>query len=60
MPTDLRPSTFILVLKDKKKDYLIALTKNAGFIKKLVDKNLYPLLNNEAAAKIWIFLEDRF
>lgn len=47
-------------LKDKKKDYLIGLTKGTDLIKKLVDKNLYSFLNNKSAAKIWTFLKIRF
>lgn len=47
-------------LKDKKKDYHIDLTKNVGLIKELVDKSLYPLLNDKSAAQIWTFLGNRF
>lgn len=49
---DLRLSTLVLALIDKKKDHFMALTKNARLILELVDKNLHPLLNNKSAAKI--------
>ena len=46
--------------KDKKKDYLIGLTKSTSLIKELVNKNLHPLLNNKSTAKIWTFFINRF
>ena len=57
---DLRPLTLVSALRDEKKDQLIALTKSAGLIKELVDKNLHPPLNNKTAAKMWTLLEDKF
>ena len=57
---DLRPSTLVSALRDEKKDYLIALTKSAGIIKELVDKNLHPLLNGKTAQEMWAILEARF
>lgn len=57
---DLRPSTLVSALRDEKKDYLIALTKSAGIIKELVDKNLHPLLNGKIAQEKWAILEARF
>lgn len=38
--TNLRISILITTVRNEKKDYLIVLTKIAGIIKKLVDKNL--------------------
>lgn len=46
---DLRLSTFVLALKDEKKNYLIGLTKSAGIIQELINKNLHPLLNSKTA-----------
>lgn len=43
---------FIWALRDKKKNYLIILTKNISLIKKLVNKTLYLLLNKKIIAKI--------
>lgn len=57
---DLRLTTLMAALRDKKKDYYIAFTKNEGLIKELIDKGLYPLLNDKNIAEIWIFLENRF
>lgn len=57
---NLKPATLVAALKDKKKDYLIGLTKGTDLIKKLVDKNLYSLLNNKSAAKIWTFFKIKF
>ena len=37
---DLRTNMLVAALRDEKKDHLIALTKSAGIIKELVDKNL--------------------
>ncbi len=47
-------------LRDKKKDYLVALTKSAGIIQELVDKSLYSLLHNKTSAEMWTILQDRF
>lgn len=49
---DLKPSNLFLALKNKKKYYLIALTKSAGLIKKSINKSLYLFLNNKTEAKI--------
>lgn len=57
---DLKLSTLVLALRDKKKDHFMALTKSAGLILELVHKSLHPLVNNKFAAKIWTILEDRF
>lgn len=45
---------------NQKKDYINALAKSAGIIKELVDKSLYPLLNNKTSAEMWTILIDRF
>lgn len=50
----------VLVLRDKKKDHLITLTKSTGLIKEVVDKSLHLLLNNKTTAKIWTLLKDKF
>ncbi len=57
---DLRPSMLAAALRDEKKNYLIALTKSAGIIQELVDKNLHPLLHNKTTAEMWTILQDRF
>lgn len=49
---DLKSLTLVLALRDEKKDQFIALIKSVGLIKKLVNKTLYPLLNNKTAAKM--------
>ncbi len=50
----------VSALRDEKKNHLIALTKSAGIIKELVDKNLHPLLNGKTAQEMWAILEVRF
>ncbi len=50
----------VSALRDEKKDHLIALTKSAGIIKELVDKNFHPLLNGKTAQEMWTILEARF
>ncbi len=57
---DLRPFMLAAALRDRKKDYLIALTKSAGIIQELVDKSLHPLLHNKTSAGMWTILQDRF
>lgn len=52
MVADLRPAMLVLILKNKKKNHFPILIKIAGLIKKLVNKNLYPLLNNKIVIKI--------
>lgn len=47
-------------LKEKKKNFLTALSKNAGLIKELVDKNLHLLLSEKSIAKIWTIFEKKF
>lgn len=47
---DLQLFIFILVLKNKKKDHFIALTKSASIIKELINKNFYLFLNNNITA----------
>lgn len=49
---DLRPATLVAALKDEKKDYHVDFTKSAGLIGELVDKTIYPLLNNKSAGLI--------
>lgn len=49
---DLKSLTLVLVLRNEKKNQFITLIKSVGLIKKLVNKNFYPLLNNKTAAKI--------
>ena len=48
----MRPVTFVATLRDEKKIYHISLTKNAGLIKKLVDKSLHLLFNDKSVTKI--------
>ncbi len=57
---DLRTNMLVSALRDEKKDHLIALTKSAGIIKELVDKNLHPLLNGKKVQEMWAILEARF
>ncbi len=57
---DLRPSTLVSALKDKKKDHIIALAKSAEIIKELVYKSLHSLLNNKTVVEMWTILRDRF
>lgn len=57
---NLKPSTLILVLRDKKKNHFIAWTKSTGLILELVNKSLHPLLNDKIAAKMWTLFEDKF
>ena len=57
---DLRPSILASVLREKKKNFLAALSKCAGLIKELVDKSLHLLLSEKSAAEMWIILENRF
>lgn len=40
------------VLRNKKKDYFIGFIKNTSLIKKLINKSLYPLLNNKNIVEI--------
>lgn len=47
-------------LREEKKEYLVALSKSAGIIQELVDKNLHPLLNGKTAQEMWAILEARF
>lgn len=46
--------TVILVstLRDEKKEYIFALIKTVSLIKKFVDENLYPLLNDKSYAEM--------
>lgn len=57
---DLKPATFVAALRDKKKDYLVGLTKSIRLIKELVNKSLHPLLNDKNATKIWTIFENYF
>ncbi len=57
---DLKTATLVSTLRDEKKEYTLALTKSVGIIKELVDKSLYPLLNNKSSAEMWTILKDRF
>ncbi len=57
---DLRPSTLVSTLRDEKKDYLTGLTKSAGIIQELVNKNLGPRLKGKTAQEMWAILEARF
>lgn len=45
-----------VALRNKKMDYLVALTKSAGIIQELVNKSLHPLLHNKTTAEIWTIL----
>lgn len=38
----------------------MALTKSAGLILELINKNLHICLNNKSVVKIWIIIKDRF
>lgn len=60
MAVDLRLSILVSALKNEKKDHFIALIKNIGLIKKLINKNLHFFLNNKTAAKIKTILKDSF
>lgn len=42
---DLKTIILVSTLRDKKKKYTLILTNSVGLIKKLVDKSLYPPLN---------------
>lgn len=55
---DLKTTILVFALRDGKKEYTLALTKSAGLIKKLEDKNLHQLLYNKSFAKIWTILKD--
>lgn len=57
---DLRPSIFVLALKDKKKENFIVMIKNSRLILEFVNKNLHLLLINKSAAKIWAILKNCF
>lgn len=57
---NLRPAMLVTALRDEKKDYHVGFTKSVGLIKKLVDKTIYPFLNNKNAALMWTFLENKF
>lgn len=60
MIEDIKPSMLAITLKNKKKDYFIALTKSANIVKKLGNKSFHPLINNKIAIEIWIILQDKF
>lgn len=49
---NLRPSTLITTIMNEKKDHINVLAKSAKIIKELVDKSLYPLLNNKTSTEI--------
>lgn len=51
-PADLRPSTLVSALRDEKKEHLTALTKSAGIIQEIVDKNLHPRLSNKTTTEM--------
>ncbi len=57
---NLRTNMLVSAFRDEKKDHLIALTKCAGIIKELVNKNFHPLLNGKTAPEMWAILEARF
>lgn len=48
----LRLVTLIVALRNENKDYHVSLTKSAGLIKKLIDKNLNLLLNDQSVTQI--------
>lgn len=50
----------MVALRDKKKDYHVGLTKSVSLTKELVDKTIHLFLNNNNAAQIWTFLENKF
>ena len=50
----------VLALREKKKDFLIALSKSVNLIKELIDKSLHSLLSKKNVAKIWTILKNRF
>ena len=43
---------FVSALREEKKDFLAALSKNAGFIIELVDKSLHSLLSKKNIVKM--------
>ena len=49
---NLKLAIFVIVLRDKKKYYLVNLIKSTRLIKKLVNKSLDPLFNDRSAAEI--------
>lgn len=49
---DLKTATLVSVLRDKKKEYTLTLTKNASIIKELMDKSLYSFLDKKSSAKM--------
>lgn len=57
---DLRPFILVSVLRDEKKDDLIALTKSADLIFELVEKSLHPLLDDKTIAEMWTFFGEKF
>lgn len=57
---DLRPSTLVSALKDKKKDYLSRLRKAVSTIKDHVADLLYLLFLGKTALKMWSILKNRF
>lgn len=57
---DLRPAMLMVALRDEKKDYHVGLTKSVSLTKELVDKTIHLFLNNNNAAQIWTFLENKF
>lgn len=50
----------VSALKEEKQDFLTLFLKNAGLIKELIDKSLYPLLSKKNVAQMWIVLEKKF
>lgn len=49
---DLRPISPLSAIRNEKKYHPIALTRSAGIIKELADKNLYPLLNGKTTQEM--------
>lgn len=49
---NLKTIILVSILRDKIREYTLALIKNMSLIKKLVDKSFYPLPNDKSFIKI--------
>lgn len=57
---DLRPSTLVSALREKKKGHISGLGKAASTIKDHVNSSLFPILKGKTPPELWTILEDRF
>lgn len=57
---NLRPSTLISALRDKKKNYLSRLKKAISTIKNHIANSLYSLFLEKTTFKIWLILKSQF